>query len=151
MTPEERKQQSKLRLLTSRLFTVRLRDDEFRSQFSASSGWTPQSPIIPCEAWTLFGEVRQIALRALEASPAQVAAIPVLIVDKNKPKGKPLQICVLTMGTQESEASEGSIELGAINPDVTMAQVCETLSPNKKWDVALLASEVDKGRFAGLY
>ncbi|ORL83886.1 hypothetical protein A5N71_01175 [Prescottella equi] len=141
--------QRKLRFATSRLFTMRLRDDVYREQFSESSGWTAQSPIVPCESWTLFGEVRAIALPALQDSEAAVAAIPVLFLNEEDKTELP-QIVVVSMGIHDGPLSEGAMELNAINPDVTMAQVCETLSPNKKWDVALLAEEA-KGRFAGLY
>lgn len=129
-----REARTKIRLVTARLFTLRLRDEEFRKDFSAKSGWSPTSPMVPCEQDTLFGEVYARALPALKASDtADVVAIPVLFLSKGQDD---LKMCILTMGAgNRSRDAFTSIGIDSISHSVTMGQVCETLSPNKKWDV----------------
>ncbi|MCD2158126.1 hypothetical protein LQL77_31020 [Rhodococcus cerastii] len=131
MTDMDRQSRTKLRLATTRLFTLRLRDEAFRAKFAASSGWTPTSPIVPCEYGTLFGEVYATALPALEASDANVAAIPVLRI-----KDRTVKLHVLTVGAKGSDDDATiSIGINSINHNVTMGQVIETLAPNKTWDI----------------
>lgn len=144
MSPDERKLRTKLRLVTARLVTLRLRDAQFRDEFARFTGWTPQSPIVPCEHDTLFGEVHDIVGPALKECGSDVAIIPILFFGK----GDRPSLHVLSSGPHP--ISEGSIELGSISHNVTMAQLVETLSPNKKWDVRLLDTEVNSQHLAGL-
>lgn len=148
MSPDERKLRTKLRLATARLFTLRLRDAEFRANFSKFAGWAPQSPIVPCEYDTVFGEVHDIVVDALKEGEADIAIIPVLFFAGKKTQNRPT-LHVLSIGIHPM--SEGSIELGSVNPQVTMGQLVETLSPNKMWDVRLLDNEIDSHNFSGLH
>ncbi|WHU45091.1 hypothetical protein QNM97_13630 [Gordonia sp. L191] len=131
MSDQIDKLKKQLRIVTARLFTLRLRDEDFREAFAAATGWTAQSPIVPCEHDTLFGEVHTLAVPALAESSSGVVAIPVLFFGD----GKDISLSVLTMSADGHGGGEGSISIGLISHNVAMAQVCETLSPDKKWDV----------------
>ncbi|MBY4214604.1 hypothetical protein HQO42_23075 [Rhodococcus fascians] len=139
---DERKVRTTLRLATARLFTLRLRDEKFRESFAVKSGWTPTSPVVPCEFDTLFGEVHRTAVPALQRTDAAVVAIPVLHVDR---EFKKLSMVVLTMGSDDRRRDAySSIGIDSINHNVTMEQLCQTLSPNKKWDVRDLDQGISK-------
>lgn len=135
MSPESQLAQSRLRLVIGRLFALRLRDDEFRTNFIELSGWTPGSPVIPCDDRTLFGEVHTIAMTAIRDTDARIVAIPVLHgVD-------PIAMSILIMGNPGDARSERAIDINSINHKVTMAQVVETLAPNKKWELSGLEKD----------
>lgn len=144
-----RSDRTKLRLLTSRLFTLQLRDQEFRDKFAAETGWTSQSPIIPCEADTPFGEIYAMATSLVCPSEGRVVMIPVLFYEGSGETGFVPRICVLSMSRGQS-LSESAIDIESISHAVTMAQVCETLAPKKKWDMAELGGTMDAHRLSAL-
>ncbi|MDV7197042.1 hypothetical protein R4172_05650 [Rhodococcus kroppenstedtii] len=142
-TAKDREARTKMRLVTARLFTLRLRDENFRTDFAAKSGWSPTSPTVPCEHDTLFSDIYARALPALKAcETSDVVAIPVLFVGATR---EDMKLVILTMGAaSRSHDAFTSIGIDSINHAVTMGQVCETLSPNKKWDVGALDTKVSE-------
>ncbi len=129
------------RLATVRIFTAMMRNDNFRRSFAERSGWTPNSPIVPCESNTLFGEVYEMAIPALDESGATVAAIPVLAMtpqtdDSDDKLTLSLTVVSLRKHVSGEATPEDAIDIDSISHEVTMAQVCETLAPAKKWDIS---------------
>ncbi len=144
MNAESQFAQQQLRLVIGRLFALQLRDVTFRSNFIQSSGWTLGSPVIPCDDSTLFGEVHAIAMPAIRDTGARAVAIPVLHgVDKDG-NCLSMTMSILTMGVHgggDDPCSERAIDINSINQKVTMAQVVETLAPNKKWELSDLTKD----------
>lgn len=136
---DEAKSRTKLRLITARLFTCVLRDPDFRQRFVGPSGWTPTSPIVPCEHDTLFGEVHSIAVPALRGMPGTVA-IPVLhFSDDDDDSTISMSVLTMRLRLPGEESPDTAIDIDSISHKVTMAQVCETLAPDKQWALADLS------------
>lgn len=141
-------ERTKLRLLASRMFTARLRDPEFRAHFASTSGWTPQSPIVPCEGETLFGEIYATARKVFDGGVNHVLVVPVLTwrkVESSSESSTRIDLTVLSIANRDSAVADdatGAIGVDSISHKVTMNQVCETLSTNKQWDLGQLTDEV---------
>ncbi|MEJ4100413.1 hypothetical protein V5S96_08605 [Corynebacterium mastitidis] len=129
----ERKLRTKLRLLTARRLTIKLRDPSYRRHLE-EDGWVPGSAIIPCEWDTPFQEVLSTVHRRKEAGE-RTFLIPVLVHAQGEVK---IQV---PLATDSPADTFWSVQAREIHPEVPMKDVADVLRRDRDWSTELLSLE----------
>lgn len=118
--PDGAKRRTALRLATTRIILLRLREQGFRDALEAS-GWTPRTPMIPCEWDTAFADVRH-RYDLLQGDGHALALVPVL----HPRTGADIRISCLFIGPDLSEGWCG-LPADEPHPEMSMGDIIGAL------------------------
>lgn len=132
----DQKLQTKIRLLIARLAQMTVLSPASRRKFQEETPWHPRMTMIPSEWSRTIGDVREEARKCFARGESVVIA-PVLM----KPSGDGYKLSVAFIHQDEVDDFWAE-NIGQMNPAVTIGELMEVLSPNKRWDF----NDIDSGR-----